>query len=145
MTAFDSDTCGRVPVHQALAVWPALSQLPHHIDMSQTSSSSSFRSLFDIALRDYAKETGTDLDDHPLAKELQICDSVDSISTVLRKQAQRFHESRGEDGKIMKSLKSIVHVLYDLSNGGALGKGIGTVCSNGRRYCQCFVSDMCTS
>src|SRR6266850_2558591 len=115
-------------VRQALAVWPAFSTPSHHIDMSQTSSSSSFRSPFDAALRDYAKKTGTYLDDHPLAKELQICDSVDSISTVLRKQAQRFHEFRGEDGKVMKPLNSVVHVLYYLFNGSALGEGIGTVC-----------------
>ena len=95
-------------------------------DMSQTSSSPSL--LFDVALRDYAKETGTDLDDHPLSKELEICDDVDSIFTVLKSQAQRLHEFRGEDGKIMKSLKSVIHVLYDLSNRSAVGDGIGIVC-----------------
>jgi fungal STAND N-terminal Goodbye domain len=96
--------------------------------MSQPSSSSSIRSLFDAALQDYAAQTGTKLRDHPLAKELQNCDSLDSISSVLQKEAQRFHEFRGDDGKIMKSLKSVVHVLYNFSTGSALGEGIGIVC-----------------
>jgi hypothetical protein len=89
---------------------------------------SSFQSLFDAALLDYAAQTGTKLHDHPLAKELQNCDSVDSISSVLQQEAQRFHEFRGEDGKIMKSLKSVVHVLYKFSTSSALGEGIGIVC-----------------
>jgi hypothetical protein len=97
--------------------------------MSDPSSSSSFRSLLDAALQDYANQTGTNLDDHPLAKELQLCDDVDSMSAILEKQAQRFHEF-GEDGKIMRSLKSVVHVLYDLSVRAALqvGDGTGMVC-----------------
>ena len=103
----------------------------HHsnTDMSQSSSSSSFQPLFNAALQDYAKKTGTKLDDHPLAKQLEHCDSVDSISSVLQEHAQRFHEFRGEDGKIMTSLKSTVHILYTLSTSAVLVEGIGIVCS----------------
>jgi hypothetical protein len=95
--------------------------------MSQPSSSSSFQSLFDAALQDYATQTGTKLDDQPLAKQLQDCDSVDAVSSLLQSQAQRFHGFRGEDGKIMKSLKSVVNVLYNLSTSGVLGEGVGIV------------------
>jgi hypothetical protein len=90
-------------------------------------SSSSFRSLFDVALRDYENQTGTKLVDHPFAKQLEKCDSVDSISSALQEHARRFCEFRGEDGKIMKSLKCAVQVLYTLSTSTVLGEGIGIV------------------
>jgi len=97
--------------------------------MSHASSSSSFQLLFNAALQDYENQTGTKLDEHPLAKQLESCDSVDSITSVLQQHAQKFHEFRGgEDGKIMKSLKCAVHVLYTLSTSTTLGEGIGLVC-----------------
>ena len=96
--------------------------------MSHPSSSSSFQPLFNAALQDYENQTGTKLDEHPLAKQLDSCDSVDSITAVLQEHAQKFQEFRGEDGKIMKSLKCAVHVLYTLSTSTALGEGIGLVC-----------------
>jgi len=95
--------------------------------MSQLSSSLSFQPLFNAALQDYANQTGTRLDEHPIAKQLQNCDSVESISSLLQEQPRRFREFRGEDGKIMKSLKSVIHVLYTLSTSTALGEGIGLV------------------
>jgi hypothetical protein len=107
--------------------------------MSQSFTiSTSFRPLFNAALQDYAKKTGTKLDDHPLAKQLENCDSVDSISFVLQQQAQRFYQFRGEDGKIMTSLKAAVQVLYTLSTSTVLGEGIGMVRST-IPHCQLFV------
>src|SRR5579863_6740296 len=97
--------------------------------MSQPSSSSSFQSLFNAALQDYAEKTGSKLDDHPLTKQLDNCDSIDSISSVLQQQARRFHEFREEDGKIMKSLKCATYILYTLSTNTVLGEGVGIVSS----------------
>ena len=96
--------------------------------MSHASSSLSFQLLFNAALQDYENQTGTKLDEHPLAEQLKSCDSIDSITSVLQEHARKFHEFRGEDGKIMKSLKCAVHVLYTLSTSTALGEGIGLVC-----------------
>ena len=79
-------------------------------------------------MQDYADQTGTKLDDHPIAKQLETCDSVDSISSVLQEHARRFTKSRGDNGKIMKCLKRAIHVLYTLSTNIALGEGIGLVC-----------------
>jgi hypothetical protein len=95
--------------------------------MSHSTSSSSFQSLFIAALQDYGSQTGTKLDEHSIAKQLEKCDTVDSITSVLQEQARTFREFRGEDGKIMKSLKSAIHVLYTLSTSTALGEGIGLV------------------
>ena len=95
--------------------------------MSQAfAHSTSFRPLFNAALQDYAKKTGTKLDDYALTKKLETCDSVDSISSVLQHQAQRFYEFR-EAGKIMTSLKATVQVLYTLSTSTLLGEGLGIV------------------
>ena len=96
-------------------------------DMIYSTSSSSFQSLFIAALQDYGNQTGTKLDEHPIAKQLEKCETVDSITSVLQEQAREFREFRGEDGKVMKSLKSAIHVLYTLSTSTALGEGIGLV------------------
>ena len=95
--------------------------------MSHPSPSSTFESLFDVALQDYENHTGTKLADHPLAKQLEACDSVDSVTSFLQKRARAFHEFRGEDGKFMRSLKRVVHVLYSLSTNAALTESIGLV------------------
>ena len=95
--------------------------------MSHPSPSSTFQVLFDTALQDYENQTGTKLADHPLAKQLEVCDSVGSITDFLQERTRAFREFRGEDGKVMRSLKRIVHVLYNLSVSTVLGEGIGIV------------------
>jgi hypothetical protein len=95
--------------------------------MSQSSSSSTFQALFNAALRDYELQTGIGLVDHPFAKQLQECDSVNSINSILEEQAKVFRELRGDDGKLMKSLKCSVDILYTLSISTVLGEGIGLV------------------
>ena len=95
--------------------------------MSYPSQSSTFQSLFDVALQDYEKKTGTKLADHPLARQLEACDSEDSVISFLQERARAFHEFRGVDGKFMRSLKRVIHVLYTLSTNPALGETIGLV------------------
>ena len=88
---------------------------------------SSFQDLFDAALKDYQNQTRTSLVDHPFAKRLESCDSVDSITAILQEQAQIFREFRGDDGKLMKSVKYSVNTLHTLSITTA---GIGLVHTN---------------
>ena len=95
--------------------------------MSHPSPSSTFQSLFDVALQDYENQTGTKLADHPLARQLDACDSLDSVTSFLQERARAFHEFRGDDGKFMRSLNRAVHVLYTLSTNAALGETIGLV------------------
>ena len=87
--------------------------------MSDQSQSSRFRSLFEVALQDYQIQTGTALVNHPLAGKLQNCNSVESVTAVLQEQARAFNEFLGENGRITKSLKGIVSVLYTLSSSAA--------------------------
>jgi hypothetical protein len=95
--------------------------------MIQPSSSSSFGDLFNAALQDYKNQTGTKLVEHPFAKQIEACDSVDSITAILQEQAQIFCKFKGDDGKLMKSLKSSVDVLHSLSISTILGEGVGLV------------------
>ena len=78
-------------------------------------SGSILRPLFDAALHNYEEQTGMKLIDHPLARQLESCNSVESITAVLQEQAQSFTEFRRDDGKVMKPLKRVVHVVHALS------------------------------
>jgi hypothetical protein len=100
--------------------------------------STSFLDLFNAALQEYENQTGTNLVEHPLAKQFETCDSVDSIIAVLQEQAQVFREFR-DNGKLMKSLKSSVDVLYPLSTSTVFSEGVGLVHS--KSLLRFFVSN----
>jgi hypothetical protein len=96
--------------------------------MSQPSSlSSNFRVLFNAALQDYKDKTGNTLADHPIAVQLETCESVSSIIAILHEQAQSFHEFKENDGRLMKALNSSVDVLCVPSISSALNEAIGLV------------------
>jgi hypothetical protein len=105
-----------------------LSHIFSIFDMSQPSSlSSTFRTLFDAALQDYRDKTGNTLANHPIAKQLETCESVNSITAILQEQAQGFREFTENDGKLMKALNSSVDVLCSPSISSALNEAIGLV------------------
>jgi len=95
--------------------------------MGDPSQSSRFRLLFESALQEYQKQTGTTLVNHPIAEKLQDCDSIESVTAVLQEQARAFSEFRDGDGRVMKSLKAVVSVVYTLSVSTVLGEAIGLV------------------
>lgn len=78
-------------------------------------SGSTLQSLFEAALQGYEKQTGIKLIEHPFARQLEICNSVESITAVLQEQAQAFTEFRRDDCKVMKPLRRVVQVLHALS------------------------------
>jgi hypothetical protein len=77
-------------------------------------------------LQQYEKQTEIPLAKHPLAEQLQSCDSVDSVIVILQEQARAFGEFRGSD-RIMKSLSSVISVLSTLSAAANLGEIVGLV------------------
>jgi hypothetical protein len=97
-------------------------------DMNDQSQSSRFQVLFESALQDYEKQTGTVLAKHPLAEQLENCHTVESVAAVLREQAQASSEFRGGDGRLMRSLNRIVSVLHTLSTSNLLYKAADLVC-----------------
>ena len=94
--------------------------------MSNQSGSSHLQALFEAALQDYQKQTGIELAKHPLAEKLQNCDSVESVTIVLREQTQAFDEFLGKD-KVLKPLKTVLSGLHKLSAAADFGTAIGLV------------------
>ena len=92
---------------------------------SPSTPRSNLDSIFNAALRTYKKKTGKDITSHPLATELQSCDSPDAILAVLREQIPVPDQSQNGNETFAKSLIPTVNVLYTLSD--TLGEGIGLV------------------
>ena len=92
------------------------------------SSGTRLQLLFDAALQSYEKQTGLKLTDHPLARQLENCHTANSVMDTLQYQAWTNTGFREENGKIMRSLKEVVHVLDALCTSTTLGEGIGLVC-----------------
>lgn len=93
---------------------------------------SRFRGQFASALQDYERQTGINLVDHPLTKRLQGCRTVEDVMGILREQAQEIEHFHGNnhddgDGRLMKSLRGAVYVLYELSISSILGDVIDLV------------------
>jgi hypothetical protein len=81
---------------------------------------------FESSLQYYEQQTGINLHKHPLAELIENCDSVESITDVLREQTEAFSESRGKE-KVMTPLKRIVSLLYKLFAAANFDRAIGVV------------------
>ena len=90
-----------------------------------STSRSNLHSIFNAALRTYNKKTGKDITSHPLATELQSCDSPDAILAVLRRQIPTQDQSQSGGETFTKCLIPTVNVLYTLSD--TLGAGVSLV------------------
>ncbi|KAH8986706.1 hypothetical protein EDB92DRAFT_2105213 [Lactarius akahatsu] len=99
--------------------------------MSQTpstsTSSSNFHAIFVSALREYEKKTKTDLHTHPLATQLQSCQSSNDILSVLRDKVNEFDQSRSHNERLSSWLGPTINVLYAFS--ATLGEGVGLIFS----------------
>jgi hypothetical protein len=93
-----------------------------------TSSSSNFQSVFNAALDAYEKKTKTKLLTHPLASQLQSCDSPTAILSVLQDLIQQFDHRRRSDERLTNWLNPTVNVLYAFSS--TIGQGVGLVSLN---------------
>jgi hypothetical protein len=79
------------------------------------SSSSNFQLIFNTALKAYEKRTKKDLLAHPLASQLQACDSPGSILAVLLGQVDSLDQARTTDERLTKWLSPTVNVLLAFS------------------------------
>jgi hypothetical protein len=95
--------------------------------MGDQSGSSRLRVLFEAALEDYKQQTGIELAEHPLAERLQYYNSVESVTAILREQAQEFKEFRDKD-KVLKPLKKVLTVLHRLPSAANFAQHVGLVC-----------------
>ncbi|KAH9005157.1 hypothetical protein EDB86DRAFT_1724177 [Lactarius hatsudake] len=97
-----------------------MSQVP-----STATSSTDFETIFRAALEAYKTQTKKDIALHPLAAQLQSCDSPSAILAVLRAQVQAFDETQSADEKLTKWLDPTVNVLYAFAV--TLGNGVGLI------------------
>ena len=88
-------------------------------------SSPNFQLIFNNALKAYEKRTRSDLLAHPLAAQLQDCDTPSEILAVIHQQVEGLHHFQSADERLTRSLNPTVNVLFAFS--GALGEGVGLV------------------
>ena len=115
--------------------------------MPQTSAmaaaSSSFEAIFQAAITSYQKQTKNDLCAHPLASQLQDCDSTNAILAILHDQVQQFDKSHSSDERLTKWLGPTVNVLNAFSatiSGGVSLVGLDSwpSVSFGHIFCRYF-------
>jgi len=95
--------------------------------MGDLSEWSHFQVLFESALQDYERQTGTILAREPFAKQFERCNSVESVVDVLQEQVRAFGKFQGGESRVMRSLKCVVSVLYSLSTSPTLSEVVGLV------------------
>ena len=81
-----------------------------------------FQSVFDAALEAYEKKTKSKLLTHPLAVQLQSCDTPSAILSVLHDLILQFGCRRSSDERLSNWLKPTVSVFCALSV--TLGQGV---------------------
>ena len=92
---------------------------------TSASTSSNFQSIFDAALKAYEKKTKKDLLAHPLAAQLQACNTPSDIRAVLQDKVNELHQSMNTDEKLSQWLNPTINVLYSFS--ATIGAGVGLV------------------
>jgi hypothetical protein len=80
--------------------------------MANQSGSVSFQTLLESALLQYEKNTGVTLAKHPLALQLQSCNSVEDFDKLLQDEVKDVRENE----RITKSMKTIVSILTPLNS-----------------------------
>ena len=92
---------------------------------STSTPSSDFRTIFIAAMKAYEKKTMSDILTHPLATQLQACNSSSDVLTVLLNIVNDFDKSRCQNERLSSWLNPTINVLYAFS--ATLGQGVGLV------------------
>ena len=95
---------------------------------STTASSSKFQLIINDALKVYNRRTKNDLLLHPLAIEIQNCDSPSDILSVLQQQVQGPDQSKRGDDRWTKWLDPTINIIL------AFSQTAGTVGLVGQGY-----------
>ena len=89
---------------------PAMSQIT-----TTAEASSRFQAIFQAAVKSYQKQTKKDLIAHPLASQLESCNSTAAIIILLQDQVREFDKSRSGDERLTKWLSPTVNVISAFS------------------------------
>jgi hypothetical protein len=93
-------------------------QRPHFFpifEMAIQSRSPGFQTRFESALQAYEETTSIVLTQHPLAVNLQNCQSTDDITTILQGRSKARGDPRQRD-RMMRAIKNSVSILDSLSD-----------------------------
>ena len=99
--------------------------MSHTPSASTSTPSSNFQLIFYAAVKAYEKKTKKDLLAHPLAAQLQACNSPSDILAVLQDKVNEFDQLRSADERLSQWLNPTINVLYSFS--ATLGTGVGLV------------------
>ncbi|KAH9044059.1 hypothetical protein EDB83DRAFT_2406865 [Lactarius deliciosus] len=122
-----SRVCARSLCPDSLFLIRITLPMSHAPSTSTSSVPSNFQSIFDAALKAYKKKTKNDLLAHPLAAQLQACNSPADILSILQDKVEELDQSRSADERLSRWLNPTINVLFALS--ATLGEGIGLVFS----------------
>ena len=100
--------------------------MSHTHATASSSSSTNFQQIINNALDKYKKRTKNDLITHPLAAQIQSCDSPSAILALLQQQVQGLDQSRSSHERLLRWLDPSVNVIYVLSS--TLAAGVSLVC-----------------
>jgi hypothetical protein len=92
---------------------------------AKTTASTCFQAIFQAALKSYRKQTKEDLLAHPLAYQLQSCESTSAILAILQDQVREFDKARSGDERLTKWLSPTINVLNVFSS--AVSAGVSLV------------------
>jgi hypothetical protein len=92
---------------------------------SSTASKLRFQSIFQASLKSYQKQTKTDLLAHPLASQLQSCNSTSDFLALLQNQVPEFDKVHCGDERLTRWLGPTVNVLCAFS--AAVSGGVSLV------------------
>ena len=90
--------------------------------------STSFQSILDAAIAEYAKQIGIDPAKHPISDRLQTCHSPDDVLKLLEEKANEFNDYREGNHKLVDCLKPVVNVIQVFS--GVIGEAVNLVSPN---------------
>jgi len=114
--------------------------MPSTRNHSETSSAN-FEALLNEALTKYTEKTGKNLRDHPLASNIDRCNSAESFLAIFQQQAQDFDEFRNGDSKLIEWLRPVVDGLLFLSNSGVVDT-VADIVSPHKVALLCSMSDV---
>ena len=77
-----------------------------------TVSSSNFNLVFEKALKEYKKKTKQPLTTHPLATQLEGCNSSAAILAIFQDQVDQFDQSKSRDERLQRWLGPTINVLF---------------------------------
>ena len=110
--------------------------------MADQPGSVRFQALLDSALQEYEKKAGVILagrNNSLTIQELQLCHSIDDITTLLQTKTQAFNDFQERD-RIFKSIKATVSILTPISAVASVADDIGVVRQKVLKACLGFLT-----